>query len=338
MASIIKRVWPSGAVTWQAKIRRKGFPAISESFAKRSEAEAWAADKETDMRRGRFTDFRSANNLNLDAALDRYLKEVSVYKKGHQQELSRIALWKDSPLAKYAIGKIRPADVAKWRDDRLAAGAAPGTVRNDLILLSHLFTVAERNWGFESIINPVKKIQKPKMPRGRERRLVKNKHIDEEQLLITTAEKSPRPWMAPFIIIAIETAMRLSEILKICRKKTDFKKRSTHLADTKSGDARDVPLSKRAMEILKNLPVYDEDDNRFFPFTLREVEYGWKHIITATGIQNLRFHDLRHEAVSRMVEKGLSDIQVSSISGHKTLIMLKRYAHLRAQNLAELLD
>jgi integrase len=195
-------------------------------------------------------------------------------------------------------------------------------VRLELALPSHMFEVARREWNMEDLVNPVKAIWKPKVPRGRARRLQAG---EEARLLLA----SP-PRLVPVVKLAIETGMRRSELAGLTWRDVDLDARVIHLEDTKNGDSRDVQLSSRALAVLEGLP-------RGGP-TVFQVTPDWatKAFVKAArtaGLRNIRFHDLRHEATSRLFELGLNVVEASSITGHKSLQMLKRYTHLKAADL-----
>jgi integrase len=196
-----------------------------------------------------------------------------------------------------------------------------------------VFTVAAREWGMNDLTNPVSKIRKPKSPKGREVRLSR----DEEKLLLAAAAETGHDWLERIIIFAIETAMRQSEILSARRSLTNFKTRTVVLPDTKNGTSRTVPLSTRALKVLEGIPAVKGQD-KFFPVPVPTLAKHFNIARRKVGLVDLHFHDLRHEATSRLFEHGLDIMQVSSITGHKSLQMLKRYTHLRAEDLAKKLD
>lgn len=322
MASINKR----GPYQWQVKIRRKGWPVQSKTFETYEEATKWARQIENEMDRGIFASRKESETTTLTEALDRYEREKTQYKKGKKQESNRIEKWKSSSLAPMFLATIRGSDVAKYRDQRLAEGMSPYTVNNELILLSHLFNIASREWGMEALNNPVAKISRPKLPKGRDRRLQPG---EEERLLKAL---SPRT-MQPMFQLTLETAMRLSELLALEWKHIDLAHRVAHLPETKNGEARDVPLSTAAVGVLKKQPR--RLNGRVFGVTSNYVSRKFKATCDELKIDDLRWHDLRHEATSRLFEKGLNPMEAASITGHKTLQMLKRYTHLRAEDLAK---
>jgi integrase len=321
MASINKR----GPYQWQVKIRRKGWPVQSKTFETHEEAVQWARHIEGEMDRGVFASRKESETTTLTEALDRYEREKTQHKKGKKQESNRISKWKNSDLAPRFLATIRGSDIAKYRDQRLAEGLSPYTVNNELILLSHLFNVAAREWGMEALSNPVTKISRPKLPKGRDRRL----QSDEEKLLVKTL--SPKT-MLPMFKLALETAMRLSELLALEWKHIDLARRVAHLPETKNGEARNVPLSSIAIDVFKKQPR--RLDGKVFGVTSHHVSRKFHETCDDLGIDDLRWHDLRHEATSRLFELGLNPMEVASITGHKTLQSLKRYTHLKAETLA----
>jgi len=324
MAAITKR----GPYQWQVKIRRKGYPVQSKTFETYQDAAAWARTIENEMDRGVFVSRKEAEATTLAEALERYESEKTEHKKGSAQKKLRIKLFKRSELASRFLATIRGTDVAKYRDRRLAEGMSPFTVNNELILLSNLFSVASKEWGFESLDNPVSKVARPKLPKGRDRRLA---HGEEEILL-----KHLPAGVRPVVQFALETAARRGEILDIKWKDVDLARRAIRLQDTKNGESRDIPLSSKALEILKRQPRKLRDD-RVFPISGAHVSKSFRQACEKAEIEDLRFHDLRHEATSRLFEKGLNPMQVAAVTGHKTLVMLKRYTHLKAEDLAKML-
>ncbi|MBI2241482.1 MAG: site-specific integrase [Magnetospirillum gryphiswaldense] len=323
MATFVKR---SGA--WQVKIRRKGYPPVSRTFDTKAQGERWARDVESEMDCGTYVDRSEAERTTLHEALERYEREVTPKKKGARQEKSRIAKWKRDALALRSLASIRGADMAAWRDRTLNDGASPTTIRNDMALISHLFTIAAKEWGLESLSNPVQKITIPSPARARDRRLVG----DEETRLLTAADSLSNPWMRPLIVLALETGMRQGELLALTWDCLDLSRRVAALADTKNGESRAVPLSTRAASTLRDLSRCL--DGRVFPLTQDQVTYFFTRSTEKAEIKDLRFHDLRHEATSRLFERGLNAMEAAAVTGHKTLQMLKRYTHLRAEDLA----
>ena len=302
---------------WQVRVRRHGFPTLVATFPTKRDAEVWAAQQEADIGRGRFIDNREAERTTLQECLDRYQREVSPLKKGYRKEVSVINRWRRSALAPRTVASIRGMDVAAYRDTRLKEVSAH-TVANELILLSHLFNVARKEWGMDGLQNPVSLVRRPKRPRGRDRRVLPG---EEERLLATAS-----PMLRRAIILALETAMRQSEIAGLAAPDLDLRARVVRLVDTKNGESRLVPLSSRALEALQDGPI---------GLTANSLSHAFANQCKAVGINGLRFHDLRREATSRFFERGLSAMEVAAITGHKTWVMLRLYTALKPEDLAK---
>ncbi len=330
--------------SWEATIDKKGFSRISRTFDTKGEAEAWAKVTESEMVRGVFVSRKEAENTTLSEALDRYEKEITVHKKGFQEK-AILRKWRSHPLSKRFLVSIQGKDIAEYRDERLKE-VSPNTVRLELAPISHLFTIAVKEWGMAGLVNPVMQIRKPKLPKGRDRRL-KPGELDR----ILAASGSPvLPDIARF---AVETGMRQAEIAGMTWHMIDINKKTTTLLETKNGEKRIVPLSPEAVRILERIPR--RLDGKVWGVTCHAVSVAWRRAIARARaayekeceekgrkpdpsfLVDLTFHDLRHEATSRFFEKGLNPMQVAAITGHKTLQMLKRYTHLKAEDLAELL-
>lgn len=195
-----------------------------------------------------------------------------------------------------------------------------------------ILTLCQKEWDiYLPRGNPVSSIKIPSPDKARTRRLEDN----EEDILIEEAKKYGGP-IADIIKIAINTAMRRSEITSLNWKNINLKDRTATLLDTKNGDDRTIPLNSTVIAILKNLPRHIND--HVFSVKPNSISQAFDRICNRTGIKNLRFHDLRHEATSRFFELGLNIMEVSSITGHKDLAMLKRYTHLKAKDLAKKLS
>jgi len=324
MATIEKRTGKRGT-TWRARIRRIGYPDLTESFSTKTGALEWARATESKVDKDEAVDTTEARRTTLAEALDRYQREITPAKKGATQERNRISGWKRTSLASKTLSRIRGTDVAKWRDERLEAGVSGQTLRNDLSLLSHVFKIARTEWGMEGLRNPVEDVRRPKGNPARERRLLPG----EEDALLKHADTE---WSA-LVILAIETAMRRGELLGLTWDEIDKQRGIAHLPETKNGSARDVPLSPRALAAIKKLPR--RLDGRLFSLELNDHGNRWRALRKQAGIEGLRFHDLRHEGTSRLIESGLFNMaEVAAITGHKTMAMLKRYYQADAAALA----
>lgn len=312
--------------TWRAQIRRKGYPSLSASFDTRADAQRWATEIEGDMSRARFVDIREAEQTTVAEALKRYRREVTDYKKGARQENIRIDRWLEDPLSSKSLATLKSSDLAAWRDARLKEGKATSTVRLNLAIISHLYTVAAKEWGIQGITNPCMSLRMPKPGKSRDRRPTSAEltRVKEE------AAKYHRE-LPTLIDLAVETAMRRSELVMLRREQ--IRGKVAYLEDTKNGDRRMVPLSQKARDLIAELPI--RMDGRLFVITPNLVSNYFPKACADAGITGLTFHDLRHEATSRLFERGLNMMEVASITGHRTLAMLKRYTHLCPDSLAD---
>jgi len=347
MATLVKT--PSG--TWKAVIRKNGWPTASKTFRTKRDAEDWARRTEDEMVRGVYIQRSGSERMTLEAALKRYLSDVTPSKKPTTQrgEISKAKKLIEH-LGKYSLAALSAEIIAGFRDKRLSEPGHKGnisnnTVRLELALLSHLFTVAIQEWGVGLTFNPVLNIRKPSPGEGRDRRL----SPDESLRLISAVNAHSNPMLGWIVRIALETGMRASEISTLRIYQVDLEKRVLRLKDTKNDSSRTVPLNRFATEAVKsamNNPIRPVDcdlvffgepgrDKKRRPYAFTKV---WGTMKTKLRMPDFRFHDLRHEAVSRLVEAGLSDQEVAAISGHKSMQMLRRYTHLRAEDLVSRLD
>ncbi|MHB0872436.1 MAG: tyrosine-type recombinase/integrase [Acidithiobacillus ferrooxidans] len=325
-------------IGWQAIIRKRGFPSQTKTFRTKRDAEAWAKVTESEMVRGVFIQRTESERTLLSELLDRYASEVVPTLKGGSRDMSRIRTLK-AHLGKYAVASITSALVAQYRDSRLATISqstgklvGPQTVKHELGMLQRVLKKGAMEWGVLLPGGiPTLQVKMPRLPNSRDRRLVD----DEESRLLGGCRESNAAWLYPAIILAIETAMRASELLGLRWDNIDLKGRVAVLPDTKNGTMRRVPLSSRAVAALESLPR--NINGKVFTVTYRALAANFTIACRRGDIKELRFHDLRHEATSRLFEKGFNPMQVAAITGHKTLQMLKRYTHLRAEDLAKML-
>lgn len=319
---------------WQAQVRRRGVAPRAKSFDTKQEALRWAHDLESEANRsGWVADTRAAEKTTLKELLLRYASEVTPTKRGAVSEKSRINSIVRCAIAHRTLAKLTSSDVATYRDERLKS-VAPATIVRELNTISHAIEIGSREWGFWLPRNPVKLVRRPPVPRGRTRRFKEG----EEELLLSACDRGRTPLLKPLIVLAIETGMRRGELLDLRWEHVDLKLRVAHLPLTKNGDSRDVPLSRRAIHILQSLKSEGQRSERVFPVTGNSVRLAFEHLRVRAGMPDFHFHDLRHEAISRLFEKGLNIAEVSAISGHRELKMLQRYTHLRAADLVARLD
>lgn len=364
MGTITKR----GELQWQAKVRRRGFPAQSRTFSYKEDAEKWVRAVERELETSGFVDRREADRNTLGEVLRRYQKEVTPSKKSADIESIKIdVILKDAALSKLKMTAITSTAVASWRDRRLEV-VSGATVNREIDVLSTVLNHARREWGIH-IENPIPYVKRPDKARARERRF----SAEEESYLLaaltggerqadgTFSKGARNPWLLPLVQLAMETAMRRGELLALEWENVDLKRQTAHLPDTKNGDARTVPLSTKAVAILSALPKTEADERepdvrrtgRVFETTALALRKGFTRAIKRAQEQyivdckaakckplsgfltDVHFHDTRHEAASRLAERLSNVLELSAVTGHRDLRMLKRYYHPRAEDLAK---
>lgn len=310
---------------WQAIVRRKGYPLQCKSFELRKDAEKWARQQERAIDTGHWVDRTEAEQTTLKELLDRYADEVSKGKRGADAEAYRIEQFKRSNLAKYAPAAITGKLIAGWRDHRLTE-VSPATVLRELQLLGHVFTVAIREWGIALHNNPVSLIRKPTPNKARDRVLNDTQRV----ALIAACAQCQNPWVKPVVTFALETAARRGEILALTWRDVDLERKVAKVSG-KTG-SRTIPLSPACVAMLRSLPRSLE--GHVFPVTIETLKQAYARAVARAGIQDFTFHDLRHDALTRLARLGLNILELRSVSGHTTANMLQRYVSIDAGDLA----
>jgi integrase len=330
MATIRSRKNKHGAVVWQAIIRKLGQQSISKTFDYKEDAQRWARAIEREMDTSTFIPSSEAERTTVADVLDRYKREVfpRLAREG-KAEQARLDCLKVG-LGKHNLSSLTAAHVAQHRDSRMKEVSAQ-TVRHEIGLLNRVLKHCVMDWGIHLKNGVVtENVHKPALPSGRDRRL----SPDEETRLRTALRNSRSPEIEAIVIIALETAARRGEIFKMAWQHIDLKKKTWHIPETKTGVPRTVPLSSRAVEVLEKIPR--NINGRVWKLKQENgVTQAFERICKTAKIDDLRFHDLRHESTSRLFERGFSMMEVASITGHQDLKMLKRYTHLKAEDLVE---
>jgi len=322
MASIRKR-----GGRYHAQVRKSGYPPLTKTFSTLTTAKRWASATEADMERNLHVVI--PDKTLLRELLDRYEEEVSPHHKSHQVEKYRLKTLKRY-LGDQRVSMLSPALVCKYRDTRLRA-VSPASLKRELVILSSVLNTAIKEWGINLQQNPVSLVSLPKVGRGRDRRLEQG---EEEKLLSVSGE------LKRIIIVALETGMRRGEILNIKRSHIDFVRQTLLIPLTKTDTPRTIPLSSRAIKALReqlrgSQNVIPIEETTLFSYTARGLSGAFLRLCRKHELENLHFHDLRHEATSRFFEKGLNPVEVATITGHKDTRMLMRYTHLRAEDLVK---
>ena len=348
MAAIRKR-----GDKWQARVRIKGQATIEKSFLTRADAEAWSKVTESEIIRGVFIKRTDAERTTLREALERYEREITPGKRGADVEQMRINSWKADKLAYKSLAALRSTDFAHWRDARLKK-VSGATIRRELGIISHLFNIARKEWGLEGLANPIEAIRLPSEGNARSRLF----YDGEEALLMAALNPVERdekgrlgsgcanPWIKPLVMLALETAMRRGELLALRWDNIRLAERVAHLPMTKNGNSRDIPLSSKAVEVLKSLPRTLRGP--VIPVTANAVKLGFVRAVHRARMLyeksggtddrmliDLHFHDLRHIAVTKLANRLPNIIELAAVSGHTDVRMLRRYYHPKAEDLAK---
>lgn len=324
-----------GTVSYRVRIRLKGFPVQTATFQRLTDARKWAQQTEVAIREGRYFKTRESQRHTLADLIDRYLIDVLPRKKAKSIRVQRQQLeWWRTQLGPKTLADITPPLLAEYRD-KLASGhpgteaRGPATVNRYLAALSHCLTVAVKEYQWLPD-NPLRKVSKPPEPRGRVRFLAD----DERARLLAECQASSNPFLFPVVVLALSTGMRQGEIMTLEWNDVDLTRGWLTLRDTKNKERHGVPLAGKALALLQeharlrrrlDTPLLWPGKNPQQPIDLRKP---WESALQRAGIEDFTFHDLRHSAASYLVMNGASLNEIAEVLGHKTLKMVKRYAHL----------
>lgn len=318
--------------SWRAEVARNGHRE-SKTFSTKREAMDWANRRELELanvRAGKVTRWTLAD------VMQRYADEVSPEKAGERWEKARIAAMKTDQVAKMVMQDIGPADLAAWRDRRLAK-VQGATVLREIGLLRAIWTRAKLGeWRYVDH-DPWPDVIKPQDNPAR-------KVIFQEgqaERIVTAlgyeggTPKDKREQTAVAFLLALETAMRSGEILTLEWKHVHLERRMLHLPKSKNGDARDVPLSKRAVELLEAMTGIDEDKVFTVNAGLRDAYF--RQGKTLAKVDGPTFHDARATAITRLAKK-LDLLELARMVGHRDPRSLMIYYRESATEIANKLD
>jgi integrase len=314
---------------WQARVLRNGYPDQTKTFETKAGAEIWARSVESEIDKGQFVSVNEAQRTTLGNVIARYLVEVTPTMKGVTEDTIRLKAILRKPIAVWSMANLSTARIAAYRDERLKEVSA-GTVIRELAYLSSIINHARREWGI-NVPNPVQMVRKPQSPQARSRVL----GDEEVSILLQALEPIGRRshWTKPAVQLALATAMRRGELLSLKWENVDLQGRTAFLPDTKNGDSRTVPLSSVAVKVLAELPRHIS--GIVFPVKAFTLDAAFKRGVRRAGLEGVRFHDLRRTAITRMAEKLPNVIELAAVSGHKSLMVLKRYYRPSAMDLAK---
>ena len=327
MASIQKR-----GSAYRVRITREGKSTLCATFYSRLEALQWGKKTEAQLRLGLYVESDAIPNpghgVLFEVSANHYMKTHTIHKKIVRCETSRLQIlikrWGNLP-----VSKVDKSSIISLRDDLLKMGRSGETINHYFNTISKLFQMLNDEWDLD-IPNPIKGIKRMPPSKGRSKRV----NLELEFSLLSGCKKLSLQLLHSIIQFALQTGMRRGEIMGLTWADIDLANRKAYLHQTKNGEPRQVPLTRQAMAVLESLP---KDCERVFPMGMSglrcQFERLKKHLkqdwngCGVNPFNDLRFHDFRHEALSRLSDAGLNVIELSHISGHKTLAMLKRYTH-----------
>lgn len=325
MASIQNR----GPHQWQASIRRKGYAPQFETFETKRAAEDWAKEVESQMARGTFIDRKEADRTTLGDLLIRYGNEVSPSKRSCRSELVTIRRLLRHPLALRPLSSLLNKDFSSYHKQRIKDGAANNSVRLELALLSTMFATAISEWDLP-IKNFIAEIKKPKTTPGRDRRLVG----DEEERLLTAARASRAPALELFVVLAIETGMRAGNLVELRWEQIDFEQHVIFVNRTKTGAGLTVPLSEAAEAALLAFKPAAAFGKISSFYDSNGLGAAFRQARKTAKIKGLNFHDLRHEAASRLAPL-VTTATLAKLMGWKSIAMAMRYYNPTSKELVK---
>ena len=354
MASIRKRTNKDGSISYRVDVRLKGFPPQRATFTRLTDAKNWGKNTESAIKENRYFKTAESQKHTLGDLVDRYIRDVLPIKPdqggAQQQQLE----WFKDEIGAYTLADVTPAKIVECRDKLLTTVSsktkkplAPASVVRYMAALSHAFTIAVNEWGWLED-SPMRKVKKPALPRGRIRFLSedetdsKGETIDGERTrLLKACEASDNPYLYTVVVLALSTGMRKGEIMSLTWDDVDLHQRRITLYETKNGEIRVVPLASKALDLLKeHSKVRNLKTSLLFPGKPIRSEGGkvtykpidlrapWLAALKKAKVDDFKFHDLRHSAASYLAMNGASLAEIAEVLGHKTLQMVKRYAHL----------
>lgn len=343
MATITPRTWTDRdgkqRTKYRVQIRRKGFPPETATFERKSDADKWAKHKEADMERQRYFPQSEAKRHTLAELVDRQLATVK-RERPDDYDRQRILLswWKDK-LGAYTLDAITPELLTRYRD-RLQSEEdfSNGTVNRYLTMLSKAFNNAVREWHWLTD-NPVSRVSKKQEPRG----VVRYLSDDERKALLEACQRSEYKPLYLIVLFALTTGMRRGELFGLRWPDVDLDRRMAVLHNTKNGDRRSVPIVPEVADLLREHGKVRrlDTDLIFAPDGSAETwlfDRAWYQALKDAKVKDFRFHDLRHSCASYLAMSGATTAEIAAVLGHRTLQMVKRYAHLSDQHVGTVVE
>lgn len=341
MASIEKRTNQNNEVSYRVKVRLKGYPVQTSTFSRLTDARRWAQQTEAAIREGRHFKTTEAKKRTLSEVIRRYQTVILPTKPKSQYDQTLQLKWWQENIGHCVLADITPALIAEQRDQLARTITerktlrSPATVNRYLAALSHVFTIAIKEWGWIDT-NPLQKVTKLKEPRGRVRFL----SDDERQRLLQACQKSQSEYLYLVVVLALSTGARRMELLSLRWMDVDLNRGVITLHQTKNGERRLLPITGHALQLLKQYATkkFHATDLIFPAKNFKnpiDIRTPWETALKNAEIIDFRFHDLRHSAASYLAMSGATPAEIAEVLGHKTLQMVKRYAHLSEAHIAK---
>ena len=339
MATITKRTGVNGT-RYHVKIRLKGQPAQSASFERLTDARKWASDTEADIRAGRHFKTSEAKRHTFADVVERYEREIAPGIPKEWRHRQKHLEWWKGQLGCYTLADMTPTLIGEVRgklqagvmaDGKLQAGKKPrqnATAVRYMAALSAALGVACKEWAWLDS-NPVEKVSKPALPRGRVRFL----SDDEREALLAACKASESELLYPAVVLAVSTGMRQGESMGLKWKDLDLTRGRATLHETKNGEVRVVAVAGHALEQLQALAKVRRLDSQYvFPSkdgkAPMDLRTPWETAVKRAKLADFHWHDLRHTTASYLAMNGASLLEIAAVLGHKTLAMVQRYSHL----------
>ena len=354
MAEITKRQTKNGDIRYKVVIRKKGSPTQTATFKRLTDAKRWERSVESAIEENRHYLSSDKKAITFAKMVDDYLAEIVPVRHTRKQSQQAVTLhlnWWKQKLGNYLLLKVTSKEISHCRnlllneptcdsngrpllDDNGAPKKTkgPATVARYMASLSVVYSTAINEWGWLEV-NPVKKVAKPAEPRGRARFL----SDDERERLLEACEQCPNPILYTIVVVALSTGARKNEILTLEWRQIDFERNVIRLENTKNGERRALPLVGKAYDLVQDLKLEKSRDTDYvFPRPDGkkpvDIKRSWLWAIEKAEIRDFTFHDLRHTAASYLAMNGATLAEIAEILGHKTLQMVKRYAHMSEQH------
>ncbi|WP_339830526.1 site-specific integrase [uncultured Parvibaculum sp.] len=354
MAVIEERKGRNGEPVYRVKIRVKGRPQESQTFEKKKDAKEWAQIREGELRKEAALGVAAFASRSLGQLIDRYIRDELPKREIDQNKVRMHLEWWKSELGDVQVRDLTVSRLSAARDkllrtpnqrnahapNRTECGLkSPATVVRYMASLSHALTVAEKEWEWLAS-NPMHKVKRPKLPTPNARFL----SDDECARLLEACRSSSCDFLYAIVVLALSTGARYSEIMHLRWRDIDLDRGVARVEKTKNNEKRALPLTHKALEVMTELHRRTDPDKRDYVFPRRDglapknIRKSWEAALRAAEIENFRFHDLRHTAASYLAMNGATLAEIAEVLGHKTLQMVKRYAHLSDQHTAAVVE